>query len=117
MSAPTKQQSDAIHRSINEKLTWIESESIAQALTQNADVQTPSSIADPSVATGFFLPPSSLGPQSSLKRSREEIPLDLLPGKETRITQFNVATQSVTAGRLLHQRQVWKKWMHDLFIC
>ena len=51
MSAPNKHQSDAIHRSINEALARIESESIAQALNQHDDVQTPSSHADPSVAT------------------------------------------------------------------
>ena len=106
MSTPTKHQSDAIHRSINEKLAWIESKSLAQALTQGTDVLTPSSIADPSVATRIVPPQSSLGPQSSLKRSREAAPLDLLPIKETRITQFNVATQSVPASRLSHQRQV-----------
>ena len=34
------------------------------------------------------------------------VPLDLLPVKEARITQFNVATQSVPPDRPAHQRQV-----------
>jgi len=97
MSAPNKHQPDAIHRSINEALARIESESIAHALDQHEDVQTPSSLADPSVAT--TIPPP-------LKRSREIVPLDLLPVKEARITQFNVATQSVPPDRPAHQRQV-----------
>jgi hypothetical protein len=97
MSAPNKHQSDAIHRSINEALARIESESFAQALDQHEDVQTPSSHADPSVAT--TIPPP-------LKRSREMVPLDLLPVKEARITQFKVATQSVPPDRPAHQRQV-----------
>ncbi len=97
MSAPNKHQSDAIHRSINEALARIESESIAQALDQHEDVQTPSSLPNPSVATA--LPPQ-------LKRSRETVPLDLLPVKEARITQFNMATQSVPPDRPAHQRQV-----------
>ena len=34
LSAPSKHQSDAIHRSINNKLEWIESEWLAQAVTE-----------------------------------------------------------------------------------
>jgi len=97
MSAPNKHQSDAIHRSINEALVRIESESVAQALGQHEDVQTPSSPADLSMATTISPP---------LKRSREMVPLDLLPVKEARITQFNTATQSVPPDRPAHQRQV-----------
>ena len=34
LSAPSKHQSDAIHRSLNNKLEWIESEWLAQAVTE-----------------------------------------------------------------------------------
>ena len=88
MSAPNKHQSDAIHRSINSKLAWIKSESLAQALTQGTDVLTQSSIEDP----------------GSLKRPREATSLELVPIKETRITKFNLSTQAVPANRLPHQR-------------
>jgi len=98
MSAPNKHQSDAVHRSINEALAWIESESIAHALDQHEDVQTPSSLADPSVAT--TIPPP-------LKRSSEIVPLDLLPVKEARITQFNVATQSCTSTSSQRNKFLW----------
>ena len=61
---------------------------------------------DPSLAPGIVLPQSSLTPQSSPKRSREAVPLELVPIKKTRITQFNLSTQSVPVNRLPHQRQV-----------
>jgi hypothetical protein len=41
LSAPSKYQSDAILRSINNKLAWIESELLAQALTQDHDHHFP----------------------------------------------------------------------------
>ena len=95
LSAPTKHQSDAIHRSINNKLEWIESEWLAQAVTQEKEHFSPSVPADPLLVPGHVLPQSSLAAPSSLKRSREAIPLESVPVKETRITQFNLSTQSV----------------------
>ena len=68
LSAPTKHQSYAIHRSISNKLEWIESEWLAQAVTQQKeDLSQPVSV-DPSLAPGVVLPQSSLAPQKPLKR-------------------------------------------------
>ena len=106
LSAPSKHQSDAIHRSINNKLEWIESEWLEQAVTEQKEDLLPLVSVDPSLAPGIGLPQSSIAPQSSLKRSREAVPLELVPVKEPCITQFNLSTQSVPANRLPHQRQV-----------
>ena len=103
LSAPSKHQSDAIHRSLNNKLEWIESEWLAEAVTeQKEDFKS----VDSSSAPGTGLAQPSTASQNPTKRSREAVPLELVPVKEPRITQFNLATQSVPADRLPHQRQV-----------
>ena len=110
LSAPSKHQSDAIHHSINNKLEWIESEWLAQAVTeQKEDLLS----TNPSSALGTGLPQSPIASQTSIKRSRDAVPLELVSVKEPRITQFNLSTQSVLANRLPHQRQV--KWIKFLW--
>ena len=106
LSAPSKHQSDAIHRSINNKLEWIESEWLEQAVTEQKEDLLPPVSVDPSLAPDIGLPQSSIATQSSLKRSREAVPLELVSVKEPRITQFNLSNQTVPANRLPHQRQV-----------
>jgi hypothetical protein len=63
MSAPKKYQSDAIHRSINSKLAWMESKLLAQALTQDKEHHLSSSI--PVVV----LPQSSVAAKKFLEAS------------------------------------------------
>ena len=95
-----------LHLSAPSKHRSIKSEWLAQTVTeQKEDLFQPMSV-DPSLALGIGLPQSSIASQSSLKRSREAVPLELVPVKEPRITQFNLSTQSVPANRLPHQRQV-----------
>jgi len=101
MSAPKKYQSDAIHRSINSKLAWIESKLLAQALTQDKEHHLSCS-STPVVV----LPQSSIAAKNSLKRPRDAAPLELALTKETRFTKFNLSTESVPVHRLPHQRQV-----------
>ena len=55
LSAPSKHQSDAIHRSLNNKLEWIESEWLAQAVTeQKEDLKSVDSSSAP--GTSFVQP-------------------------------------------------------------
>ena len=63
-------------------MEWIESEWLAQAVTEQKEDLLPPVPVDPSLAPGIVLPQSSLAPQSSLKRSREAVPLELVPVKE-----------------------------------
>jgi hypothetical protein len=103
MSTPSKYQSDAIHRSINSKLAWIESELPAQALTQDKEHHLSPPSADPSSAPVVVLPQSSVSAQSSLKHQRDAAPLELAPTKETRLTQFNLSTESVPVYKLFRR--------------
>jgi hypothetical protein len=105
LSAPTKYQSDTIHRSINNKLAWIESELLAQALTQDHDHHFPP-LSPVSSTAVVNVPQSSIIAQSSLKRPRDVLPLELVPTKDTRLTQFNLSTQSVPPQRLPSQRPI-----------
>ena len=83
LSAPSKHQSDAIHRSLNNKLEWIESEWLAQAVTEQKEDLLPPVSVDPSLAPDSGLPQSSVAIQSSLKRSRETASLELVSVKES----------------------------------
>jgi hypothetical protein len=105
MTAPSKYQSDAIHRSLNNKLAWIESELLAQALTQDHDHHFPPLSPVPS-SDVVHVPQSSAVAQSSLKRPRDVAPLELVPTKETHLTQFNLSTQSIPAQQLPSQRPI-----------
>jgi hypothetical protein len=105
LSASSKYQSDVIHRSINKKLESIESEMLAQALTQDRDQMFPPLSPVPS-ADVVHVPQSSAAAQSSLKRPRDFAPLELTSTKETRLTQFNLSMQSIPAQRLPSQRPI-----------
>jgi len=59
LSAPSNHQTDAIHRSINSKLEWIESEWLAQAVTQEKEHLSPPVSADPSLLLQIMPSPST----------------------------------------------------------
>jgi hypothetical protein len=105
MSAPSKYQSDAIHRTIDSTLQTLDSVLLAQALSQDRDLHFPALPSSSTIVVNA-IPQSSIEAQASLKRPREAAPLELVPTKESRLTQFNLATESVPVDRLPHQRKI-----------
>jgi hypothetical protein len=105
LSAPSKYQSDAIHRSIDSTLQTLDSVLLAQALSQDKDLHFPA-LSSTSTNVGNTILQSSNEAQASLKRPREAAPLELVLTKEPRLTQFNLATESVPVDRLPHQRKI-----------
>ena len=105
-STPSCYQSDAIHRSINNKLEFIESELSAQGLSQDREHHFPALSSNSSPVAVGLPHQSAIENQASLKRPQVAAPLELAPAKETRLTQFNLSIESVPANRIPHQRVV-----------
>jgi hypothetical protein len=106
LSAPSKYHSDVIHRSINSKLQDIESDLLAQGLSQDREHHLLPTLSTSSPSTPVpvtTLNQSSVQTQTSLKSPRASAPLELTPTKEIRLTQFNLSTESVPVNRLPHQ--------------